>query len=115
MTLRTSATEAKYQATKKSVRFMKDAPSLQEFREWRIINNEYPHDKIACTHHLLIPKRQVERPIYLNEYEIAELDGLLEHVLPQTYDSIMLNFPKRQSIKKWLHYHLYVYKVRNTW
>jgi hypothetical protein len=110
MTLRTPATERKYQSKKRDIRFMKTAPSLKEYKEWRVIDNDYPHDRITKVHHLLIPKRQVTRPIYLNEYEIAELDGLLEHVLPKEYDAILMNFPRQQSIKNWMHFHLYVYK-----
>jgi hypothetical protein len=110
MTLRTPATEREYQQAKKSTRFMRTAPSLVDFTEWRIIENDYPYDKIAKIHHLLIPKRQVDRPLMLNEYEVAEYMGILEHVIPKTYDAILLNMPKQQSIKGWMHYHLLTYK-----
>jgi len=108
--LRSMKMHTRYLTTPKQRNFMKTAPSLVEFKEWRIIDNTFPYDTIAKTHHMLVPKRQFARPLHMDEYEVAELEGLLEHVLPETYDMIALNFPRQQSVKDWLHYHLIVLK-----
>jgi len=109
--LRSMAMHTKYITMPQDKNFIKNSPAILEFKEWRVINNRFPYDTIAKVHHLLVPKRQFVNMLDMNEYERAELDGLLAHELGETYDMIAYNFPKNQSVKSWLHYHLIVLKL----
>lgn len=82
---------------------------LIEFKHFRIILNRYPHDKIAKTHHLLIPKRRVDNWTKLNRKERKEFRKL-DKYLRNKYDCISRNYPALLSIKDIVHWHLYILK-----
>jgi diadenosine tetraphosphate (Ap4A) HIT family hydrolase len=109
-TLRSPEMHERYITTPKDPDFMNTANSIRDFNYWRIIENKFPYDTIAETHHLLVPKRQVKSWLDMNIEELDELDILITHTLPQAYDMILLNFPKAQSVKDWLHFQLIVVK-----
>jgi diadenosine tetraphosphate (Ap4A) HIT family hydrolase len=109
-TLRSDAMHTKYLTYPKDPNFMKNAPSIKDYQYWRIIENKFPYDTIAKVHHLLVPRRQVSRYDLMTTQELTEYEGLLLNVLPQDYDMILLNFPKAQSVKDWLHFHLIIVK-----
>jgi hypothetical protein len=109
-TLRSDAMHTKYLTYPKDKNFMNTANSIRDFNYWRIIENRFPYDTIAKTHHLLVTKRKVPGHHLMNQYEATELDGLINNVLPQDYDMILLNFPQAQSVKDWLHFHLIIVK-----
>lgn len=104
------AMHTEYLTMPKDKNFMKNSPSIMDFKEWKVIENRFPYDTIAKVHHLLVPKRQFTHFTAMNEYELAELEGILENELAQAYDMISYNFPKNQSVKSWLHYHLILLK-----
>jgi diadenosine tetraphosphate (Ap4A) HIT family hydrolase len=109
-TLRSPAMHTKYLTHPKDPNFMNTANSIRDFNYWRIIENKFPYDTIAETHHMLVPKRQALNWVDLDIDEMTELDGLIMYDLPEQYDMILLNFPKAQSVKDWLHFHLIVVK-----
>jgi len=109
-TLRSDAMHTKYLTYPKDKDFMVNAPSIKDYQYWRIIENKFPYDTIAKTHHLLVPRRQALNWVDLDIDEMTELDNLMVYDLPQDYDMILLNFPKAQSVKDWLHFHLIVVK-----
>lgn len=84
-------------------------PSLVEYEYWRIVDNEYPYDRIASTHHLLMPKRCCDDND-LTVAEHAELIALRDTVLNDQYDCMVVNMPKYTSVKQHFHYHLIVLK-----
>jgi diadenosine tetraphosphate (Ap4A) HIT family hydrolase len=100
----------KYLTYPRDKNFMANAPSIKDYQYWRIIENKFPYDTIAETHHLLVPKRQVPTYYQLNESEQAELNYLLYVTLNDEYDGRWYNSPKAQSVKDWLHFHLIVVK-----
>jgi diadenosine tetraphosphate (Ap4A) HIT family hydrolase len=100
----------RYQSAPKDPNFMVNAPSIKEYEYWRIIENKFPYDTIAKVHHMLVPKQQTASWLDISLSESAELDLLIMYELPKDYDMILLNFPKAQSVKDWLHFHLIVVK-----
>ena len=84
-------------------------PSIADYTHWRVIPNDFPYDRLAITHHLLIPKRCCNDN-ELTADEHAELINLRDTVLNDSYDSMVVNMPKFTSIKQHFHYHLIVLK-----
>jgi diadenosine tetraphosphate (Ap4A) HIT family hydrolase len=109
-TLRSPEMHERYLTYPKDPNFMNTANSIRDFNYWRIIENKFPYDTIAKTHHLLVPKQQTTSWLDIGLSESAELDLLIMYELPKEYDMILLNFPKAQSVKDWLHFHLIVVK-----
>ena len=107
--LRTLQTHLAYEKAEKNPNFMAEAPSLQDFTFWRVIDNTYPHDIIATTHHMLVPKRKFAEEDDMTESEAEEL-SIIKSQLAYKYDSIQMNFPRNRTIPDWLHYHLYIYR-----
>ena len=110
-TLRLAKTENKYKNALKNgeTKDLLTIEPLIEFEHFRIIPNKYPHDKIAKTHHLLIPKRRIDSWTKFNRKERKEfkkLDGFLRH----KYDSISQNYPSLLSVRDIVHWHLYILK-----
>ena len=83
------------------------APSLTEYTFWRIITNDFPYDRIAITHHMLIPKRCCDDN-ELTADEHAELINLRDTVLNDTYERMIVTMSMKTSIKQHFHYHLIV-------
>ena len=109
--LRTPETQARYEADLASGKAGKlwDMPSLYEFNLFRIINNDYPHDKIAAVHHMLIPKRIVKHFYELTLEELSEFLQI-DRELSNKYHCIKRNYPALISVPEILHWHLYQLK-----
>jgi diadenosine tetraphosphate (Ap4A) HIT family hydrolase len=110
-TLRTEATEARYQADIKAGRTqpLSEVKSLAEWKHWRLIPNEYPHDLVCIEHDLLVPKRIFSEPLKMELEEQMELLSILFNDLKNQYDTIKINYPRQQSVLNHWHLHL----VRN--
>lgn len=111
MTLRLAPTERKYRAfiSRGYSHRLEDLPAIAEFKHFKIIEAEFPHDKIARTHHLLIPKRIVDHWTKLNWRERREFKKL-DWYLSANYDCIKLNYPSYITISYIVHWHLYILK-----
>lgn len=79
------------------------SPSLREFSFWRLILNDFPYDKIARTHHMLIPKRCVPQEA-LTSQESAELEDIKKQ-LAENYHYYIEATPQQRSVPG--HYHLH--------
>lgn len=86
------------------------AKSLHEFEYWRIIKNDYPYDKIADKHTMLVPKRHAKE-IELVESEKKELFQLKSHDIINEYDYIIENTKKNISIIE--HYHVHLVQTKD--
>lgn len=86
-----------------------EATIIAEFTYWNIIANNFPYDKVAAVHHMLIPKRHITYEEITTEEQL-ELDRLTLRELNQDYNFMALALPKTQSIPDHLHYHLLVPK-----
>lgn len=112
-TLRLPESEAKYQV-ERAARIaggcpMCNAPTIEEWKYWKIIRNDYPYDLVAEKHDLLVLKEHTSTIsknawIEFNERKYALQDD------PYAYHSIIENLPVRQSFPAHFHYHLIRYK-----
>src|ERR1017187_4071679 len=74
-----------------------DKPVIKKFKHFKIVSNDYPHDKIADVHHLLIPIRKVDSWEKLHWWELREARKINQY-LERHYDCISLNLPSVNSI-----------------
>ena len=82
---------------------------LRSFTYWKIMENLFPYDRIAKTHHMIMPIRHVTEP-ELNQDELRELLEIKEQVLHQEYEWIMEATHLTKSIPDHFHLHLIVTK-----
>jgi len=85
------------------------APSIIEFESLRIIDNSFPYDKIATTHHMVISKAHKNEES-LSDTEKAELTKLKKGYLNENYEWLFEPLPKKKSIPEHFHLHLIVGK-----
>ena len=83
-----------------------DEKTLVEFTHWKIINNEFPYDKIASVHHMLLPKRHTKGND-LSVVELNELTTLKGSYLNEHYYMIAEAMPKRKTLPSHHHLHLF--------
>lgn len=86
-----------------------EAPSVKDFTRWRIIRNEFPYDRIAKIHDMIIPKRHVtennlstEEKKEYGEIKASHVEGTYEYIIEPTL--------KLKSIPEHFHLHLIVAK-----
>ncbi len=85
-----------------------NAPSIKDFKYWRIIDNLFPWDQIAKIQHMIIPKRHVIykelTPEEKLEYDEIKLTDMEEYHLSAEATN------KRKSIPGHFHVHLIILK-----
>lgn len=84
-----------------------EAPTLHETIYWRIIPNNYPYDRVAEIHEMIVPKRHTVGND-LSEAERLELELLKQTYLNKHYSFIVESLPKAKSIPAHLHLHLMI-------
>lgn len=82
---------------------------IKEFKHWKIIKNDFPYDKIAKTHHMIIPVRCVEES-GLTDEELKELKEIKHNYLFPTYEWILEATEKKKSVPGHFHLHLIISK-----
>lgn len=106
--LRSDACWDKYQAHPPSdTCFLCEPKPIREFKHWYIVENDYPYDKVAGTHHMLVPKQHVQYEEQLPQevrHDLVKIFWELDR--KGEYDAILRNFIKAQSHSAHLHYHL---------
>ncbi|PIR86911.1 MAG: hypothetical protein COU11_03595 [Candidatus Harrisonbacteria bacterium CG10_big_fil_rev_8_21_14_0_10_49_15] len=114
--LRTKETHHKYLAYRNNGGLEKgcalcERESLKEFRFWRVIKNEFPYDRVAETHDMLIPKRHTGEG-GLTEEERKELWEIkCGEYINNNYHFIMEAVTKIKSIPN--HFHLHLTKIKD--
>jgi hypothetical protein len=85
------------------------AATIKNFKYWRIVKNIFPWDRIARTHHMIIPKRHV---VYedLSRAEKKELDKLRSSYINKHYWVMAEATHRKKSIPGHHHIHLLVLK-----
>ncbi len=84
---------------------------IKEFKHWVIIQNEFPYDVIATTHHMIATKRPIAFDWQLlTKEEEREMDFLKETYLNDNYDVVWENLPRGQTVPVHFHLHLLVLK-----
>jgi len=86
-----------------------EAEAVLVFDYWQIIDNSFPYDRIAQTHHMLIPKQHGDENA-LSELEKTELLKLKYGGWLENYDFIFESLPQGKSIPA--HHHLHLIKVK---
>ena len=81
------------------------AQTLKTFTRWRLIDNKYPYDAVAKTHHLLVPIRHTDGSEITSD-ERDELELLKNTQLNSDYSFILETLPGTKSIPG--HYHLHL-------
>lgn len=82
---------------------------VKEFNYWVLIKDPFPLDKIAKTHHLLIPKRKVATWLEVSPEELSEFQKIKQELYP-VYDFMMENFESARTIKNYLHINFIILK-----
>lgn len=113
-TFRTRETEAAYTKIKKEGHLENGcvlcmSPSIKEFKEWRIVENNFPYDLVASTHHMILPKRHVDE-FGLTASEQAEYEEIKESYVQPTYEFIIEPVRRQRSIPAHMHLHLIIAK-----
>lgn len=111
LTLRHPATQRQYELAinRGHLKDLRDEEQIIGFRYFKIINNRFPHDRVAATHHLLVPRRKFNHWTMMNRHERKEFKKI-DIYLSQHYDCIKLNYPSVISVPDVIHWHLYVLK-----
>jgi diadenosine tetraphosphate (Ap4A) HIT family hydrolase len=105
--LRTIKTREAYANRRKEVDTkatkLEHLPSIREWALFRLVENEYPYDKIAKTHHMLLPKNGAKRWEDLSGASQEEFHEILEEI-GGDYNFMMLAL-RSQSVPSILHWH----------
>lgn len=86
-------------------------PSILEWKFWRMVANEFPYDKIAERHCMLIPDRKfaLEQDMTLEErIDLNDIKAYFQKT--QEFDCIMENIMHMRTVPG--HYHLHVLKLK---
>lgn len=112
MTLRTKKTEEAYNQAKIDGKLtpLRHLPSIKNFKYWRLVNNDFPHDKETITHHMLVPIRVVPEFGQITLEEFFELYLLENEILAGDYDAFKRNTNRQRSVFDHYHIHCLVYK-----
>jgi len=83
--------------------------TLKEFQGWKIIKNNFPYDKIAATHNMIVSKRHADEH-GLSTDEWSELTKIKNEYLHKEYDYFIEATHRKKSIPAHFHLHLIVAK-----
>jgi hypothetical protein len=113
-TLRTPEMKAKYKAYQAEgglagACVLCEKPALQTFGQWKIIDNMFPYDRVAKTHHMLVPLRHAAEA-GLSDGERAELLDIKRGQAMGPYEYMLEATAQTLSIPQHFHLHLIVTK-----
>lgn len=83
--------------------------SIKEFKFWRVIENQFPYDRIAEIHHMIIPKRHASDPD-LSKEEKDEFEDIKKGYIDDTYEYLIESCHKNKTIPGHAHIHLITVK-----
>ncbi|OGG41758.1 hypothetical protein A2837_00895 [Candidatus Kaiserbacteria bacterium RIFCSPHIGHO2_01_FULL_46_22] len=114
---RTDKMVVRYDDYKKTAAFLSrcvlcNKSALQDFKYWRITKNDFPYDRIAKVHDMIIPLRHTNEA-GLTADETAELLMIKQQYL-QDYEYIIEAAETRRSIPEHFHLHLIQSKTEYT-
>lgn len=113
--LRTSKCLKKYRARRKilgegiSNFDFNQNPTIKTWFYWKLIKNQFPYDKIASQHDLLVPKRKFEKETDMLEIERNGLD-YIKKSLGKNYDAFIINTEYNRTVSSHFHIHCIKYK-----
>lgn len=113
-TLRTDETEAKYNAflekLDKDICRLCEMETIKEFEYWKVLINEFPCDRVAEKHVLLVTKRHCTED-QLSEEEKNELLQIKGSSYVNSFDYILESTRGAMSIPA--HYHLQLFQIKD--
>ena len=80
---------------------------INSFTHWKIVSNDFPYDRIAKTHHMIVPIRHSDES-ELTDDEVQELRTLKETYIADHYDDIIEATRHQKSIPHHFHLHIIV-------
>lgn len=89
--------------------YLCEAITIYNFKNWKIVANEYPYDKIAKVNHIISTRRHIDEES-LTEAEIKEFSKIKKLVIDNNYDMIFENTRKKQSVPG--HHHLQLIEIK---
>jgi len=115
-TLRTTGTQYRYEESMREARkrgykrcYLCSAKIIKEFAGWKIVENEYPYDRMADTHHMVTLKRHTAEAA-LTPHEKMEYERDIKPYLHRNYDMIFENTVRAKSIPG--HHHLHMITLK---
>jgi hypothetical protein len=115
--LRTEECLTKYRAKRKEYgedldQFeLTDLPHVREYTRWVLVENEFPYDRIADRHCLLVPKRRFVDDGEMLGAERAELLEIKQgYSDSKEFDCVFENLKHNRTVPG--HYHLHVLKFK---
>ncbi|MBM3257552.1 MAG: DUF3605 domain-containing protein [Candidatus Liptonbacteria bacterium] len=84
-------------------------PPITDFTHWKIVLNDFPYDKFAQIHHMIVPRRHIAEN-ELSEAEKEEFQRLKAGHINENYDFMIEPTYKLKSIPSHFHIHLLVIK-----
>ena len=108
-TLRTKQSEEEYQKNKDIICPLCERESIHKFKYSKIIQNNFPYDKIAKIHHMIVPFRHVTENELTGD-ELVEFNEIKQKYLYPEYEYLIESSMKKKSIPEHFHLHLIVSK-----
>lgn len=111
MTMRTPELEQEYQSAIRwrKLKDLRYEIPVRVFKHWMIVENRFPHDKIAEVNHMIVLKRACSDLRRIKASEWLELLFIVWRI-KHNYDTFTYNLPSMSSIKNIPHAHLYKLK-----
>ncbi len=82
-----------------------EKPALQSFTYWKIVENSFPYDTIADTHHMVVPIEHKTEDLITQE-EWSEYQTIKRGFIDKNYDHLIESTTKRKTIPNHFHIHL---------
>lgn len=79
---------------------------IKEYQYWHMVSNEFPYDRVAEDHDLLIPKRVFATSQEMNDQERDELEQI-KHELQSQYHCVVENLSAKSILD---HHHIHFIK-----
>lgn len=112
--LRSSKVEKSYTKRLKEVKngsyvfdFLK-LPLIKKWQYWILVKNEFPYDKIAKKHDLLVPKRFIADGEEMEDLELNELYDIKTE-LNEDYDAYYEGTKRNRTVPEHFHIHCIEY------
>ena len=110
-TWRTDEMEEKYQNEKgersKNGCPLCSSPAIETFKFWKVILNDFPYDKVASRHDMIVPLRHTSE---MNDEERAEFLEIRKTYINDNYRYILEATTRTKSIPT--HFHLHLLEIK---
>jgi diadenosine tetraphosphate (Ap4A) HIT family hydrolase len=111
---RTKETHELYEEHKKMGHLEKECPlcaadAILQFKNWKLITNKFPYDRVCEVHHMIVPNRHIIE-YELTQEEKEELLEIKHTYINETYTFVLEATQRNKSIPSHFHLHLIIPK-----